>query len=80
MLKKVIAATASAALAFAAIPALAQTAPVPATETSLGSQGESRQFGENTVGYVLLAAFAVASVWALIEILGDDDDGDAVSP
>ena len=79
MFKRVIATTASAALALAAIPAIAQAAPVPAAETSLGSQGESKQFGENTVGYVLLAAFAIASVWALIEIV-DDDGGDEVSP
>ena len=79
MFKRVIATTASAALALAAIPAFAQAAPVPAAESSLGAQGESRQFGENTVGYVLLAAFAIASVWALIEIV-DDDDGDSVSP
>ena len=78
MLRKTTAALASLSLVMAAAPALAQSAPQPAVETSLGSEGESAQFGGgNILGYALLAAFGVASVWALIEIM-DDDDGDDI--
>ena len=78
MLKRTTAALASLSLLVATAPALAQSAPQPATEASLGSQGESALFeGGNMLGYALLAAFGVASVWALIEII-DDDDGDDI--
>lgn len=78
MLRKTTAALASLSLLLATAPALAQSVPQPATEGRLGSQGESAQFeGGNILGYVLLAAFGVASVWALIEII-DDDDGDDI--
>lgn len=74
MLRKTTAAMASVSLMLAAAPVLAQPAPQPAVETNLGSEGGSAQFEQgNVFGYVLLAAFGVASVWALIEILGDDD-------
>src|SRR3546814_11495208 len=77
MLKKTTAARASLSLLLVTAPALAQSVPQPATEAGLGSQGESAQFeGGNILGYVLLAAFGVASVWALIDII--DDDGDAI--
>jgi hypothetical protein len=82
MLRKITAAAASASLLLAAAaPALAQSAPQPAMESSLGSQGESAQFaGGNPLGYVLLAAFAAASIWALIEISDDGDNDISVSP
>ena len=85
MYKSVTAALAAVSLLMAAsAPALAQStslAPQPAAEASLGSQGESAQFaGGNIFGYALLAAFAVASVWALIEITDDDDNELPVSP
>ncbi|MGS1017544.1 hypothetical protein [Allosphingosinicella humi] len=85
MYKRVTAALAATSLLVgASVPALAQSAsaaPQPAQELSLGTQGESAQFaGGNVFGYVLLAAFAVASVWALIEITDDDDNERPVSP
>lgn len=81
MLTKITAAMASVSLVLAATPALAQSAPQPAMETSLGSQGESAQFeGGHILGYALLAAFGIASIWALIEIVGDDDESTPVSP
>ena len=85
MHKRVIAALAATSLFMAAsAPTLAQStsvSPQPAAESSLGTQGESAQFaGGNIFGYALLAAFAVASVWALIEITDDDDNDQPVSP
>jgi hypothetical protein len=76
MLKRITAAMASVSLVLGAAPALAQSAPQPAMESVDGSA----QFeGGNIVGYALLAAFAVASVWALIEI-SDDEEDTPVSP
>src|SRR3546814_14884687 len=81
MLKKTTAALASLSLLLVTAPALAQSVPQPATEAGLGSQGESAQFeGGNILGFVLLAAFGVASVWALIESIDYDGDDLPVSP
>ena len=82
MLKIVTAAFASLSLVLAGAPALAQAAPQPVAESSLGSHGENAQAGGESrfLGYALLAAFGAASVWALVEILDEDGDGTPVSP
>lgn len=71
---------ATAVALVASAPAVAAAgAPVPASETTLGAKGESRQFEDlGVAAYIAGAVLLGLVIWGLIELI--DDDGDTVSP
>jgi hypothetical protein len=84
-MKKIITALAAASMLVA--PTFAAAASAPAASLSVvragaSMDGESDLAGGNIVGYVFLAAFLAAAVYAAIKIGDDNGDRDdyAVSP
>lgn len=77
-MKKIVTAMTAAAL-LAAAPAIAQAskAPVPATETGIGSDGESSLFNMGAGGYIVAAVLAGLLIWGIVELA---DENESVSP